>query len=672
MDSLNIAKQLRTLILQWHWIIFSAIVSVIIGILVYLHSSSIYQSKSLVSVSPYYGNSFMVSILSSENNATLAQTLSSASKISVTNEQISLIESNSVIEKVVEKLHLDIQVVYDYFPVIGKHKAQGYNAKIAQHENLSKPFLGMTSYAWGGEIINISKLNIPIAWYGLPISFTYLGNENYRLKLPNGKSFAGKVGEVLKQDDIEVDVNEIRANEGLEFKIIKLSVESVVSDIQKSLLVQEANKDTTLVELIYSAGSPYEASNILSEIISQAIQMNEKLNNNETESTVNFLQTQLEIISYKLQQKTSQLTDYMTDKSAGGIDSRYESYLNRQSKLESQLLDLQNRYFKLNETYTEKDVKVITIKNDIAKTVESIELINQQIKLLPEKTGKIDDIKNEITVLKITYENVLTAYNQFSALLKDNVSSLSVLDRSTINPKSVNKSLKIILLLFLFLGVMAGCAIILLMENVVRGIAQKAELHLPYQIKVFELFNEISAWKNFKRIFQKKRRIMPNFLISKVDIYQYYNLKNDKALDCIGFYTPSRTFSNQSKLLLNELSKILCNVLKKDIYIIINQDLFYGDYQHLSYSSQSNHNVYAIEQNLRWSIPEDDLPPKSAVTIYIFGNVSSSLVNQSFIKEAKRNILLIERYKHYSHDIEKYMLFLKSEIKVSIDHLLLF
>ncbi len=81
-----------------------------------------------------------------------------------TSGEMEVLRSRMVVGPAVDKFLLYIQAKPRYFPVIGEWLAQRY-------ESLPYPSsLPRGGYAWGGEAIAISQLDVPNEWLGKPFA----------------------------------------------------------------------------------------------------------------------------------------------------------------------------------------------------------------------------------------------------------------------------------------------------------------------------------------------------------------------------------------------------------------------------------------------------------------------------------------------------------------------
>jgi tyrosine-protein kinase Etk/Wzc len=70
--------------------------------------------------------------------------------------EVEILGSRMVLGRVVEKLKLDLIATPKTFPLIGGTIARRYAG-----EEPNAPLLGLSSYAWGGEVIQVDSLDVP-------------------------------------------------------------------------------------------------------------------------------------------------------------------------------------------------------------------------------------------------------------------------------------------------------------------------------------------------------------------------------------------------------------------------------------------------------------------------------------------------------------------------------
>ncbi len=134
-----------------------------------------------------------------------------------------ILTSRMVLGRVINKLKLDIEVTPKTFPVIGRAMARRYKGI-----EPASPWLGMNSYAWGGEEARVDALEVPRTALDKPLMLVAEEGGRYSLLNEDGDEIlSGKAGERARGNKYEVFVAKLQANPGTRFVLVKQSQEMV-------------------------------------------------------------------------------------------------------------------------------------------------------------------------------------------------------------------------------------------------------------------------------------------------------------------------------------------------------------------------------------------------------------------------------------------------------------
>ena len=183
-------------------------------------------------------------------------------KASPSDVQKALIDSRFVLEPVVERLNLNISIQPHYFPFIGAFIAQHFTSQ------LTKPWLGFSRFAWGGEKISVKQLEVPHRYLNKNLTVVAGDKGNYQLFGPERNLIlTGNVGEVAKagfnqNTPVTILISSLVANHGTRFTLKRNSTSAIVDQLQKKLSIHEAgssnqlNIKTGILELSLTGSSP--------------------------------------------------------------------------------------------------------------------------------------------------------------------------------------------------------------------------------------------------------------------------------------------------------------------------------------------------------------------------------------------------------------------------------
>ncbi|RZA19330.1 MAG: tyrosine-protein kinase, partial [Proteobacteria bacterium] len=169
--------------------------------------------------------------------------------------EIELIKSRTVLGQVVSDLKLDVVATPRYFPAIGRYMAREFTPTGSQ--KLAAPLFGLDAFAWGGEKIDVFNLDVPANLLGERMTLVAGPNATYRLVDAAGAPLlSGRVGEISQGNGITLQLAELTARPGTEFRLVKNRLLNTSLDYQQRLRVAESGKDSGIVYLSINDTDP--------------------------------------------------------------------------------------------------------------------------------------------------------------------------------------------------------------------------------------------------------------------------------------------------------------------------------------------------------------------------------------------------------------------------------
>jgi len=197
-------------LLDHKWLIGGiSLVFMALGVTYAVLTPPVYQATALVQVEPkksdMLGFSDVGSLLGKE---------------SPTVTEIELIRSRITIGTAVDNLNLDLEVKPKRFPLIGDFMARRF--KPAQADAVASPWLGLDSYGWGGEDLKFSQFRLPADLLGQELTLTADSGNRFTLTdQDNRVLLTGQVGRFYESNGIQLQVETLQANPGMQFSVVR-------------------------------------------------------------------------------------------------------------------------------------------------------------------------------------------------------------------------------------------------------------------------------------------------------------------------------------------------------------------------------------------------------------------------------------------------------------------
>ncbi len=467
-----------------------------------------YQTSALVQVSNSNsgGSSSFTALASAAGGMGMGMGLNSSA--SQSNIEITLIHSDYILQPVIHELGLDIAVQPKYFPLIGAYFAHQYMGDVP-----APPKFGCTSFAWGGEKINVALFNPP-ADDRMENYLLIAGDQgHYQLQSPNGSPILqGRVGEVelSPAGDISILVTTLQARPGTVFYVTKHYETAILDHLRSTLNVSElAPPNTTMANtgiLQISMNSPDSAlaKRIIDAVVHLAVTQNSKQQTAKDAQLLQFVQKQLPITQKNLNQAETALNRYQAESGILNLSDQSKILLTQISQIDNQLAANELNEATLLQTYTSKDpiIQNINIKQQsLNKQKAKVQAV---LSALPLKDQQAINLMRNAKAQSMVYTLLLNTYQQTLLAKAAVTSDVSVLTNAQI-PDEPNPSYTLLILLASLLGgFIIGSLLVLALHFLRDGISDPywAEKELGIRTLAIIPFSKIQA--KAKKAFDKK------------------------------------------------------------------------------------------------------------------------------------------------------------------------
>ncbi len=437
----------------------------VIGVVYAVLSTPVYQATAMIQV-----EDGSASVPGFDDMAGMFESTSAA----VT--EIELLKSRSVIGEAVDSLKLDIVAEPKLFPFIGNRAYRKFTPM--SDGDLAEPSFGASSYAWGGESINIFRFDVPRR--AINRGFTLLAQADKRVALLNGDGeqiLAGKVGEELTNGKFYLTVRELNARPGTEFIITRKDRLNKIIDLQAAIGASEKGKDSGIINLSLQSTKPSYAEKVLDKVAAIYVRRNVERNSAEAQKSLEFLEVQLPEIKKQLEYAEQRFNDYQIKRQSINITLETQGVLEQVVKLETKLQELNLKRLELGRKFKKNHPAYQGIVEQI-QAVESQknELIGE-VGNLPETQQELLRLKRDVEVSNQIYTLLLSKTQELDIVRAGTVGNVRVIDYAEVNTsKPVKPKKALIVVMATMLGGMLAVAIVLIQKAMHKGVEDPAEI----------------------------------------------------------------------------------------------------------------------------------------------------------------------------------------------------
>ena len=384
--------------------------------------------------------------------------------------EIGIIKSRAIIGKTVDDLHLDIQITPNTFPVVGGFLARRYKGATA--DSVAPARFGMDSYAWGGERLEIVKLNLPDELLGKKLKLVAAEQQRFKLFNDDGVLLVdGAAGEEIAQNGVTVCVATLTANPGTEFEVVRNPRIVTIQNYQDVIEVSEQGKESGIINLALASTDSALAVKILNKVSALYVQQNVQRTSAEAAQSLDFLQAQLPQVKQDLAKASNALNSYQTGGNTVNISLETKSVLEQIVVLDTRISDLKLQQAEMDRKFTREHPTYRALMAQMADLNSQRRGLEKKVQGLPATQQELLNLTRDVEVATQIYTQLLNKSQELDIVRAGAVGNARLIDTADVdrtNPVKPRKAL--IVLIATFLGAFVGVALVLLRKSLSRGI----------------------------------------------------------------------------------------------------------------------------------------------------------------------------------------------------------
>ncbi|APC14820.1 tyrosine-protein kinase [Pseudomonas frederiksbergensis] len=384
--------------------------------------------------------------------------------------EIELIQSRSVIGKTVDTLKLDSVIQPMYFPVIGEFLARRF--KNNNPGEIADAWLGLSSFAWGGESLKLFKLDLPDSQLGKKLTLTVGEQGHYTLVDEDDKLLAAsQAGQLFEQNGVTFEIEELRANPGTRFRIIRHSRLTSILDYQEALDVSERGKESGMIGLALESTDPDQAIKILNEISEIYVRQNVERTSAEAAQSLAFLKEQLPVVKKDLEKAGNALNEYQTRRKSVDITLETKAILDQIVGLDTSISELKLQQAEMDRKFTRQHPAYRALLTQIGELSSKQKSLATKVEGLPSTQQELLSLTRDVEVGTAIYTQLLNKSQELDVLRAGTVGNVRVIDIADVNfLKPVKPKKALIVLVATILGGFLAVALVLVRKALNRGL----------------------------------------------------------------------------------------------------------------------------------------------------------------------------------------------------------
>lgn len=370
--------------------------------------------------------------------------------------ELEILNSRMVLGRVINKLKLDIAAHPKTFPLIGSAIARRYKG-----EEINGPVLGLSSYAWGGEVLQLDALDVPRASEDKP--FILSAGENGRFELfdeENDSVLRGRVGIRASAGQFSIFVSRLHARPGTRFVVSRISTESAIAQLRTSFIAKERGKKSGILEASLIGPDARKNALILDEILNAYVRQNVERRSAEAENTLKFLDAQLPALKGEMDRAEAAYNTYRQSRGSLDLSIETQSVLQSLVEVDNQIVALKQERDELRQSFTGEHPRVQAVDQRLERLRERRKQFDADINRLPDTQQKVLHLARDVEVSTALYTNLINTAQQLKVSKAGTIGDVRLIDMAAVSAQAVGLGTIARLTLATLLGLVTSLVII--------------------------------------------------------------------------------------------------------------------------------------------------------------------------------------------------------------------
>jgi tyrosine-protein kinase Etk/Wzc len=395
--------------------------------------------------------------------------------------QIEIVRSRKLLGQVVDELKLDIGAQPRRFPVVG-----GAIARAHRGAGPAPALLGLDRFAWGGERIRLSRLEVAPSLLGEPLTLTALERGRFRLSDDDGVLLAeGEVGRPAEGPGARIAVDELVARPGTTFVVGKRLRADAVDALREDLRAEEKGKKTGILVLWLEGTDPARVTATLESIAAAFVRQNVERRSAEVQQKLDFLEEQLPVLKSNLDRAEIALEAFQRRKGTVSLSQETQAMLARAVDVEKEISSLELERTAAERRFTAQHPEVLSISNRIAQLRATRGAIDARLRGLPVTELDSARLSRDVKVSSELYLALLNRTQELRVMRSAIVANVSVIDPARVPYRPVRSRAGLIQVLGLLLGLAAGATVALARRAWASGADDPGEIEVATGLPVY-------------------------------------------------------------------------------------------------------------------------------------------------------------------------------------------
>ncbi len=345
-----------------------------------------------------------------------------------------ILSSKMILDKVIERQSLNIIAEPKNFPIVGRVIAKSYTGS-----GLADAPLNLNRYAWGGELIKVGSLEVPLDMLDENLTLILRDNEQFDIyrDLDEPPVLSGKAGSLVTSGGYSVFVSSIKGRPGVRFNLSKISPDEIYKELGKRYAIKERGKKSGILEVTYTGKDRNRIEKILDDIFNSYVRQNIERRSAEAENTLKFLEKQIPEVKLQMDAAESKYNQYRQSRGSLDLSIETQSVLQSLVDIDNQIVSLRQERDELRQYFTVEHPRIQATDAKLEKLKARRAQFDAQVGALPDTQQEVLRLARDVEISTALYTNLVNTAQQLRVSKAGTVGDVRVIDSAAATVKPI-------------------------------------------------------------------------------------------------------------------------------------------------------------------------------------------------------------------------------------------
>ena len=357
-------------------------------------------------------------------------------------EEANLLLSRKVLSPVIEGFDLRTSAKPKTVPVLS-----ALSFRIPTLGDMIGKLSFASKYAWSDVTIEIAELTVPRQWEDRALTLTSLGDSAYSLtdkdeNLLVERAEAGSTvtADIPNLDPLRITIAELEAPAGVEFTVVRRSLQSAVSALRGNLSTETTDSKSRMITLKLRGNDPVLIADLVNAVLGEYTAVKLGSQNRSSDGKLEVYEEQLPKVEAELREAELALSVFRRQAGSFGEDTQINFKLGQLDKLETDLLEKEVERDDLLKRYTVSHPTPKRLQKEIDVLQDKIRQVRGTLSARPDTQRELAILEDALETKRNLFIEVKEELQKLRLANVGNVGEVQIIDDALAPRKSVSPS----------------------------------------------------------------------------------------------------------------------------------------------------------------------------------------------------------------------------------------